>query len=398
MRQPKFKIVELPEEVGPGGDVRDYFQKYGHEGEDLAMLIDRTSFLKPEEITGFGANGKDERRLDAPEPESWLELLGRRIKESPEMVGRGLVPEKSIAVLGGPPKIGKSMLTTNLALSVASGRLFLGIFPTRRARVLMIEAEVGPLGLQKRLRKMKEGAPFEWEGADFLVLTKGAFGRMLPKIDEKEGFDMLRAAIEPCAPDLVIIDPLSRFHHAEENEANQMQMVMERFDALVMEFGCSIVLVHHHRKPGRDEGDLGAQALRGSSAIFGFGDSYLSLTKGKAKGEGKRATLSFELRQAEDPEPMKLVLNPETLWWESLEQATGGQSLKDRQVVGALTELGDSAWRSDLIEALEKSGKMRGRTAADAIVQAWEKELIHREMRDGKHWYALSSSAQGVVG
>lgn len=391
----KFRIVDLPEEVGPGGDVRDYLQKCGHEGEDLAMLIDRTSYWRPDEVDSSDSREGGKRELPTASP--WLELVDRSLPIEQGPVAGGLVPRRSMCFLGGPPKLGKSLLALNLGLSVAAGVPFLGRFATVRSRVLLIEAEVGLAGLQRRLRAMKAGHSADLTGSNFLVVSKGDLGRRPPKIDDPEGFAVFRGLLEHHKPDLVIIDPLSRFHSmTDENSAGAMLGVLEQFDALVTEFGCSILVVHHHRKPGREEGDIGAQALRGSSAIFGFGDSYLSHTRVDYRGEGKRARLSFELRQDEEPDPINLALNPESLWWEPLEEFAGRHAVGVVQVGETLRGMGGSASRPDLIRALIVARGVSKRTVVDAMERARAEGVIHRLPKKGRtHWYTIDPPAQG---
>ena len=75
-----------------------------------------------------------------------------------------LVPEGA-SILAGRPKIGKSWLTLNLALAVASGGVALGKIPVEAGQVLYLALEDGQRRLQKRLKSVSIGQVWRPEGA-----------------------------------------------------------------------------------------------------------------------------------------------------------------------------------------------------------------------------------------
>src|SRR5215467_10701962 len=73
---------------------------------------------------------------------SLAQLLDQQPVALPSLVEPGLLPAQGILFLGGEPKLGKSLLVANLALSLAAGIDRLGFpIPTAR-RVLICQFEL----------------------------------------------------------------------------------------------------------------------------------------------------------------------------------------------------------------------------------------------------------------
>ena len=82
--------------------------------------------------------------------------------------------------------------------------------------------------------------------------------------------------------DLIIIDPLSRFHTLNENDNTEMGLVMSNLRSLCIKRQCSMLIIHHfgsgtsHSKSMRDRS-------RGATAIFDSWHSTLAMEKEKNK-------------------------------------------------------------------------------------------------------------------
>src|SRR5262249_36239393 len=116
------RVLELPAELGDGGDVRDFL--LGKPARDGAAAI--------EPLGGIADLDALAEKAPISRPHSQgLELLSlREILAAPEDPIRWLVadllPQGGLSVLAGKPKAGKSTLARALALSVAQGKPFLG--------------------------------------------------------------------------------------------------------------------------------------------------------------------------------------------------------------------------------------------------------------------------------
>ncbi len=82
--------------------------------------------------------------------------------------------------------------------------------------------------------------------------------------------------VDTYQPAVIIIDCLIRVHDAEENSASEMSKVFKRVKSIVSQFGCTIVIADHHRKPGKNSTSQD-YSLRGSSDKMAIADSVLSI-------------------------------------------------------------------------------------------------------------------------
>jgi hypothetical protein len=153
------------------------------------------------------------------------------------------------------------------------------------------------------------------------------------KLDNKTECEELLKMIDKLKPDVVVIDPLVKFHTKDENSAQEMSQVLNVIRNLIDDKKVSVILVHHMGKSG----DSGA---RGSSAILGEYDSYAQIEKGKGKQK-----LKYDFRHSETPDPVEIKFNPETFWFER-DKAT-----------------------NPLILILQQHGEMERKTLAEKLVE-----------------------------
>jgi len=89
------------------------------------------------------------------------------------------------------------------------------------------------------------------------------------RLDKKESIDNLIEHVVKQNTRLLILDNLTQLHEMNEN-SSEMSRVMRALIPIT-DTGCSVLMIHHHRKPGGmglGGNDL-SHSLRGSTAIFG---------------------------------------------------------------------------------------------------------------------------------
>lgn len=229
----------------------------------------------------------------SPEPiEESFAAFAARFHEPPRWVLTNLIPEGCLINLAGTQKALKTWLALAIATAVARGLPFIGR-PTMPGTVLYVLEEGSGAALAARIRKIAGtlGAP----EAAFLILRKGI------SLDTREGLAALRDVISRRRPVLVILDPLVRFHQAEENDAREMARVMGAAQSLTTP-GTTVLLVHHTAKKTDGYASVGGVA-RGSGVIVSSSDGNIILRK-RPKSEqrygGVRLVLTSEMRDAED--------------------------------------------------------------------------------------------------
>jgi archaellum biogenesis ATPase FlaH len=291
-------------------------------------------------------------------------FINETLETKQPIIDGGILPQNSIAIVGGISKQGKSIFVLNMAIQIAQGKPFLAQFNVPQPRrVIYLQAEISAQSMQSRLRKMLSAIDYGLNNQRlFIVNQKGL------KLDRPRDVAKVDETIKRYGANVLILDPLYKFHGGDENRVNDMTRLFDGLDRLITQHNISIVLVHHFGKPV--EGREGSTAFRGSSAITDYADSYLMLRRKSGDESRNYMKLSFELRNEEEPPTLIIYRNPETLWYEIMGvEGDGKVSIHD--VVEALGELGGMINRQDsLIEALkEKTGASKN-TIIEAIKEA----------------------------
>lgn len=294
-----------------------------------------------------------------------FELLDKEF-EDPEdgFIGGGLLPRQSILVIGGQSKIGKSCLALHLVICLGAGKPFLLQFPIPDpVRVLFMQAEISERSLQSRIQKMFGAGLQPMPGNLIFCNQKGV------KLDNKRHLEQVNFLVERYRPEILAIDPLYKYHVRNEDKSSDMRYLFDNIDSLIVKHGISVVICHHTIKPTEGNTRQGAMMLRGSGTIFDFGDSYITLTRMSGRESRLYMKATFELRNEQDPEPMNIYRNPDTLFYEVISQEGSG-TVSVNAVVKALSDLGGRAFRDPLLKAVRERCGVSERTAADAVTRA----------------------------
>jgi hypothetical protein len=315
-----IKIIELPD-IPESEDI-SYWIDNGGTKDMLLELIVNASQYSPEEPRIFT---EETRRTHCLRIETLPNFLSRDIPPREPFIDP-LIAKKELVILSGPPKLGKSLLSLNIALSLASGRNWLDFEVSGPIKILLIQQEVGEAALKERINKMlRADINFntETETNNFLgnIAINSTRGVLL---DTEEGYREICRAIEEHQPDLLILDPLYTFHSKRENSAEEMGALFIKIHELMDEYNISVFIIHHFGKPTVAERE-GGELHRGSSIIGSASDSnwtFKRIPPNKYQTNAPRsefAELSFELRNAKPPEPLILHRNSENLWYEMAE-------------------------------------------------------------------------------
>lgn len=177
----------------------------------------------------------------------------------------GRLPSASIAVGYGEPGIGKTFVYLDLAMSVATGREWLGAMVVQ-GNTVYVAAE-GRAGLRSRVETWKLANRAALDEATGFHVHAGAINLLAPQDVER-----FIALARPIAPTLIIFDTLSRcMVGGDENSAQDMGLAIAGADRIRTALGTSVLLVHHSTKSGSGE--------RGSSALRGAADAMFALTQ-----------------------------------------------------------------------------------------------------------------------
>jgi hypothetical protein len=177
-----------------------------------------------------------------------------------------LVPARRLVALYSPAKLGKSLLTLEVAVGISRGATVLGHTPSKRRRVLYVDFENDPRGdVRERLRAMGY-RPNDLDNLDYLSFPT------LADLDSERGGLELLAAIAAYGSEFVVIDTISRAVKGEEN-SNDTWLDFYRHTGLKLkQAGVALLRLDH---TGKDE----TKGQRGGSAKAGDVDAVWRLVK-----------------------------------------------------------------------------------------------------------------------
>jgi phage/plasmid primase-like uncharacterized protein len=224
------------------GDANDYAQA-GHDLAGLLMPV-KDDWLIPAD--DFCAQ---------PSPISWL------VKR--------WIQSQALVMVHGPSGGGKTFVVLDWCLRMASGIEDWAGHKVRQGNVVYLAGE-GHHGLRGRVAAWKHhhkaGKLAMWLSKDGCDLnTPTGYLKVVEQVR------MLKDR-----PSVIVVDTLHRFLQGDENSAQDAKTMLDACNALMMEFDCSVILVHH-----TGVSDEAQHRARGSSAWRGALDIEISIVPGK---------------------------------------------------------------------------------------------------------------------
>lgn len=167
---------------------------------------------------------------------------------------KDIVTEQGITVLTGPPGVGKTQFSLNLAFNLAIGETarFLPhkLTFTKQVKVLYLSLEMSVLELKLFMAQM--AVPY----ADYISTIDERLFIHAPGesigLDKDEGQTEFQELIEQVEPELIIIDTLGSAITGELTDERIIRPTMDFLDRVRHRFGCAIWVNHHQRKANAD--------------------------------------------------------------------------------------------------------------------------------------------------
>lgn len=212
----------------------------------------------------------------------------RQLTFPPEnhIIGNGLLSKNSVMALFAPPKSYKSFtLNTLIVQLLTGGHLFnvnrshartteylFPIIPVER--VLLLEQEIGLQDTQERWMELYQTLSVpEKAKLDASLFIRSCDYDL--RFDSMNGIHKIRSVVEEVKPDILCIDPLTKFHTSEENSPSEMGKIILALRQMIHDFNMTVILIHHTGK--NEEGKEGLDLLRGASSIAADIDTGMSL-------------------------------------------------------------------------------------------------------------------------
>ena len=308
-----------------------------------------------------------EARHGSPEPEGlrftpWTELRATAPPEPPWVL-EGYIAQRALTVLAGKPKVaGKSTLACAIAEAVdANAATFLGRDVAGGPVVYL--SEEGPASLAPKLSESGKSTALTREDA-------------WPKPSWSQLIEAAVTEAQRIGAVLLIIDALAfwaAFAEGEEKDAGAAQAAMDALGAATAA-GLAVLLVHHQRKAGGEDGD----AVRGSGAIFGAVDILVELERlGEDSPAGHRRLVAIG-RWPTTPAVLVIDRDAATGGWRVVGQAESrseSTTLGHRErILAALPDRAPGATEAELADLLhvdvrKVSGPLRDLLAKDHIAK-----------------------------
>jgi len=157
-----------------------------------------------------------------------------------------ILPEGMPCMIGGQLKTMKTMLSIDLAISLATGTDFLGCFPVMQAaRVMYFIGEGGLAIAQDYARRVAAS-----HGIDLADISGLAFCDQVPQLASLTELDGMASALADHEATVAILDPLYLALDGGRDSGNIMAMgpIFRNFNRVCAATGTTPLIIHHLRK------------------------------------------------------------------------------------------------------------------------------------------------------
>lgn len=208
------------------------------------------------------------------------EFRARHSEKSESWLIDGWMPRGSITYITSPPGVGKTWVMTDLAVSVASGKPFLGVGKIeKQGPVLYIQQEDPPEVVWERIAlvmraKLDIKTPLEigdeWTPAPLLPIYFHEDGSL--RFEDSKMLEGLEKRIAQIRPALVVIDPLYAAVRMDDFGTKAVTEHMPILRTWRVKYGCAFAIAHHTKKSseGFDRANMWGSTFFDASQETGF--------------------------------------------------------------------------------------------------------------------------------
>jgi len=257
----------------------------------------------PGDANDYKLAGHDLNALLYPPVEEWLiQADSFASKPAPlKWIVKGWWQQHALMMVHGPSGAGKTFVVLDMAAHVAAGLDQWHECNVTPGTVIYLAGE-GHYGLRGRIAAWKQHNAVD--KLDMFISRAGC------DLNTPEGYNKVVQAVRalPTPPALIVVDTLHRFLNGDENSAQDAKTMLDACNALMDEFNCSVLLVHH-----TGVSEEAQHRARGSSAWRGALDIEISVIPPKAAGSitvAQRKSKDTELKEADGEAVGSAVIVP----------------------------------------------------------------------------------------
>ncbi|MCK9471804.1 MAG: AAA family ATPase [Bacilli bacterium] len=246
---------------------------------------------------------------------TYSELMGKNI-EQPKWLIKDWWEAGSHGIIAGEPKTYKSTITTEIAVSVASGKpLFNNYEVVTPGPVIIIQEENSEWLMQDRFAKISGSkdlmGSIQHEDKvikisspeDLPILCVNREGINLTQEEDKQWIESLCKQNRPV---LIILDPLYlMLGEVDSNSAKELRNTLQWLITLSTKFNIAVMLVHHFNKGGTSS--RGGQRMLGSTTLHAWVQS--AIYNRVADNKKNTITVEREFRSFNTPEDLQITFN-----------------------------------------------------------------------------------------
>jgi len=265
-----FSTNAAPFEAQKGYSPFAVYALLEHHGDftAAATALAKDGYGQTREVQGVDLSGFITEKPPSPSPEQVIHpaplSVGELVDAHPELrrpVIHGLLREGETMNLIASPKTGKSWLTLDLAIAVATGRPWLGRYATEAGDVLIIDNELHRETSAHRLPKVAHARNVPMRQIRDRIFVDNLRGRLR----DIHAMASYFRALEPGRYKLIVLDAFYRFMPAggDENDNGTMANIYNIIDGIAGMLDCCFVMIHHSTKgsqSGKSVTDVGAGA------------------------------------------------------------------------------------------------------------------------------------------
>jgi len=296
----------------PAKDLSDWIEAGGTREALDAMPLDR-----PVEANGNGYDHAEAWEMPGSsvvEPSKPVPLIypfpivSKEIPRRPWLVP-GFLLRRHLSVLVAPPGSGKSLLTLQIALMMATATQWGGWHPRGPIKTLIINSEDDSDEMCRRFAAaVNVMGCDENELRERIAIADQPENIIIAKSDHRTktvmrqpAFEDIIATIKAGKFDVVIIDPFAETFEGDENSNSELKWAAVLWREVARRTNCAVLLVHHTRKyASAGAGDM--DSARGAGALVGVArvvSTVFTMTEQEAQafeldGEQRHKYLRFD--------------------------------------------------------------------------------------------------------
>lgn len=303
-------VLPLPNPDVRKTDINDFFVRDGGTGPEFAQL----------------ALGKSATPFKI---KTLAEIMAEPPEEAQFLIDQGILPKGGRLLIAGKPKVGKSIMADNLALSCASGIPFLGRFaidsgdPLRPGiRTLLLDRELSKRSLFDRMGALMKGRPGYQAAVENLLIDHDH----LIRLDQKESYDLLMRLVETNGAEIVILDTAYKFLGGDVESSAALMKAFDVLDRVIHNTGTAIVMTHHLKKGqggrGKENTDVAdPDGVAGSFLWTGWPNATILLNYMNRSVENPYNSVATftAFRDAAAPDPLALYRDKKSISYSAIQ-------------------------------------------------------------------------------